>query len=101
MRISDWSSDVCSSDLLALSAAACMVLRLDHVARSGKLLRGRDGLLDAQRGITGGHGHTEFREQFLGLIFVDVHRRHVLHDGTVCGALKHSRAGKSTPTAAI
>ncbi len=31
------------------------------------------GFLDAHRGMTRGDGHAIFGEQFLGLIFVDVH----------------------------
>ena len=52
-----------------------MDLRLDHPQRPGKLLGGLDCFLDAHRGIARGHRHAEFREQFLGLIFVDVHGR--------------------------
>src|SRR3546814_2518810 len=43
MRISDWSSDVCSSDLSAVQRAGCLV---------GQLLRARL----AQRGFRSGHG---------------------------------------------
>ncbi len=58
---------------LALAASAGMDLRLDDIKRPGKRCRGRDGLIDAHRRMTRRNRHTEFREQFLGLIFVDVH----------------------------
>jgi len=58
---------------LALATAARMDLRLDDVERSGELGRCLDGLLDGHRGEAGGDGHAELGEQFLGLIFVDVH----------------------------
>ena len=41
--------------------------------RPGELLRGLDRFVDAHRGIARGNRHAIFREQFLGLIFVDVH----------------------------
>src|SRR3546814_15488723 len=47
MRISDWSSDVCSSDLVALLAAQQMVNELAQGAKAGK---GHAALLRAQRG---------------------------------------------------
>jgi hypothetical protein len=58
---------------LALAAAAGVDLRLDHPQRPGELAGGRHRFLDAHRGMAGGDGHAELREQFLGLIFVDVH----------------------------
>ena len=58
---------------LALAAAAGVDLRLDHPQRSGELLGGLDRFVDAHRGMAGGNRHAELREQFLGLIFVDVH----------------------------
>jgi hypothetical protein len=50
-----------------------MNLGLDHPQWPGKLLRGLDGFLDAHRRMAGGHRHAIFREEILGLIFVDVH----------------------------
>ena len=58
----------------ALAAAAGMDLRLHHVKRSGQLVGRSDGFIDAHGGKTGRNRHTELRQQFLGLIFVDVHR---------------------------
>ena len=58
---------------LALAAAAGVDLRLDHPQGPGELLGGADRILDAHRGMAGGDGDAELREQFLGLIFVDVH----------------------------
>jgi len=48
-------------------------LRLDHPQRPGELLGGGDCFIDAHRRMAGRNGHAEFRQQFLGLIFVDVH----------------------------
>ena len=59
----------------ALAASAGVDLRLDDPQRSGKLVGRVDGLLDAHRGVTGRNRYAVFREQFLGLIFVDVHGR--------------------------
>ena len=59
---------------LALAAAARVDLRLHHPQGAGQLFGGGDRLLDAHRGMAGGHRHAELREQLLGLILVDVHR---------------------------
>ncbi len=72
---------------LALAAAAGMDLRLDHPQRPGKLLRGLDRFFDGHRGIAGGHRHAELGEQFLGLIFVDVHGRALKQIGARKGSL--------------
>ena len=58
---------------LALAAPAGMDLRLHDIKRPGQLLRRLDRFLDDHRGEAGGDGHAELGEQFLGLIFVDVH----------------------------
>ena len=57
----------------ALAAAAGMDLRLDDPQRARELFGGRNRLVDVHRGIAGRHRDAVFREQFLGLIFVDVH----------------------------
>ncbi len=59
----------------ALAAAAGVDLRLHDPQRPRKLLGGLDRFVDAHRGIASGNGHAILREQFLGLIFVDVHGR--------------------------
>ncbi len=56
-----------------LAAAAGVDLRLDDPERPGKLLRSFDGFLDTHRRIASGNRDAVLREQFLGLIFVDVH----------------------------
>ena len=61
-------------DELALAAAAGVDLRFDDIERPGQLLRRLDGFLDGQRREPGGDGDTEFGEQFLRLVFMDVHR---------------------------
>ena len=58
---------------LALAAAAGVDLRLDDIKRPGQLLRRLARLVDGHRGIAGRDGDAELREQFLGLIFMDVH----------------------------
>ena len=58
---------------LALAASAGMDLCLDDIQRSGQLFGGSDGFLNRKRGMTVGHGDPVFLEQFLGLVFVDVH----------------------------
>src|SRR3546814_18555039 len=89
MLISDWSSDVGSSDPeahaalgvrpqlleLALAAPAGVDLRLDDIERTGELAGGGDRFLDAHRGDPRRNRDSEFRAQFLGLIFVDAHGR--------------------------
>jgi hypothetical protein len=58
---------------LALAAAAGMDLRLDDEQRPGELLRGLDRFLDGEGGMAGSDRRAELGQQFLGLIFVDVH----------------------------
>ncbi len=86
-----------SSLNLPFSAPAGMDLRLHHIERPGQLRRRRDGLVDAQRGIARGHGDAEFGEQFLGLIFVDVHLGAPFSKIGNVRRLKHSEPSESTP----
>jgi hypothetical protein len=58
---------------LALAASTGMDLRLHHVKRPGQLLGAFDGFFNRQRRIAVGHGDTVLFEQFLGLVFMDVH----------------------------
>ena len=60
---------------LALAAAAGMNLRLHHIDRPRQLFRSGDGFVYAHRCDPRRNRHAEFREDFLGLIFVDVHER--------------------------
>jgi hypothetical protein len=55
-----------------------MDLRFHHIERPGKLFCGSDGFFDGHGWDTLGHGHAEFRKQFLGLILMDVHGKSVL-----------------------
>ena len=57
----------------ALAAAAGVDLRLDDPHRSAERLRCAHRLVDAERGDAARHGHAEFAEQFLALVFVDLH----------------------------
>src|SRR3546814_6222189 len=55
MRISDWSSDVCSSDLVSLDAATKVNVRMKEAGRQVELLAGRakfDVAKDPQRPFT-------------------------------------------------
>ena len=83
---------------LALATAAGVDLRLDDVERSGKLVDGGHRLLDAHRRDAGGDRHAKLRQQFLGLIFVDVHRTAAFDSWVagVCGRLKHDPAANAT-----
>ena len=58
---------------LALAATAGMNLRLDDVKRPRQLFGAGNRFFDGQRGMAGRDADAIFREQFLGLIFVDVH----------------------------
>src|SRR3546814_4739720 len=65
MRISDWSSDVCSSDLLRCAGRGCTVpfseLCLDflHACARQRVIPDNDGAADqAERG-SNGHGELE------------------------------------------
>lgn len=76
-----------------------MDLGFHDIKRPGQLLGGIDRFVDGHRGIAGGHGHAEFREQFLGLVFVDVHEGPSLgvFEEREWGGLKHSGNDESTP----
>ncbi len=52
-----------------------MDLRLDDPERPRKLPGRGDGLLDGKRRVAGGNGNALLGEQFLGLIFMNVHGR--------------------------
>ncbi len=58
---------------LALAAPAGVNLRLHDIERPRQLRRRCHRLVDAHRRKARRHRHTEFRQQFLGLIFVNVH----------------------------
>ncbi len=58
---------------LALAAAAGVDLGLHDIHRARQPLGGSDGFLDRQRGVTGGNRDPVLCEQFLGLVFVNVH----------------------------
>src|SRR3546814_14362702 len=64
MRISDWSSDVCSSDLLP-GADADDVLRQVGRQRAGEVDHGKSTLADRLIQICGGLTDREMREQVL------------------------------------
>jgi len=84
---------------LALAAPAGMNLRLHDIERPGQLLRGFDRPLHAHRGKARGNRNAELREQFLGLIFVDVHEgiAALFRRSGMWPRLKHRRQGESTP----
>ena len=81
---------------LALAAAAGVDLRLDDVERAGELARRRDRLVDAHRGVAGGDGDAERRQQFLGLVFVNVHGAAAAFRKQGMAGLKHRLGREST-----
>src|SRR3546814_10179699 len=71
MRISDWSSDVCSSDLTLLAVTSGTLPgpagTLDHRTDVGCKARiGEDKSFDPVRGKTRGHRHCEKVDLFFG-----------------------------------
>ncbi len=61
-------------DAAALAAAAGVDLRLDDPDRTAELLRRLGRFADAERGIAARHGDAEAGQDFLALIFVNLHR---------------------------
>jgi hypothetical protein len=49
-------------------------LRLDDPDLAAELLRGLDGLAHAEGGVAARHRHAVRAQDFLGLVFVDLHR---------------------------
>ena len=60
-------------DAAALAAAAGMDLRLHHPDRAGQAFRRLDRFFDREGGLAVGHGRAKAAQDFLGLIFMDVH----------------------------
>ena len=84
---------------LALAAAAGVDLCLDDPERPGKPFRDLDRFLGTHCGIAGRNRHAELREQFLGLIFVDVHgRRALIRTRLRCKATNDPPGRSSTST---
>src|SRR3546814_3777120 len=82
MRISDWSSDVCSSDLVegageldaaGLAAAAGVDLRLDDPEVAADRLGGVDRFLRRARDAPGRDCNAVIGKQLLRLVFVEIH----------------------------
>ena len=61
-------------DAAALAAAAGVDLRLHDPDRAAELLRRLGRLADAERGIAARHRDAEAGEDFLALVFVNLHR---------------------------
>jgi hypothetical protein len=58
----------------ALAAATGVDLGLDDPDRAAQLLGGFLGFAHAERGMAPRHRHAVRAQQFLGLVFVDLHR---------------------------
>ena len=61
-------------DAAGLAARPGMDLRLDDPARSADFVGAIHRLIRAVGDAAVRHGDAEFREQFFGLVFVDIHR---------------------------
>ena len=61
-------------DAAALAAAAGVDLRLDHPDRAAEPLRRLAGFANAECRVAAGHRHAELAQDFLALVFVDLHR---------------------------
>ena len=57
-----------------LATGSGVNLRLDHPVRAAQLCGGVDRLIRAERYCAGRHRNAMARQNFLGLILVDVHR---------------------------
>jgi hypothetical protein len=62
-------------DAAALAAATGVDLGLDHPHRAAELLGGFHGLLHRECGNAARHGHTKLAQDFLALVFVNLHVR--------------------------
>ena len=60
-------------DAAALAASAGMDLRLHHPDRAAELLRRLDSLVHGESGIAARHGHARLAQEFLALVFMDLH----------------------------
>ena len=60
-------------DAAGLAAAAGVDLRLDHPLRAAKRLGGIDGSVGGIGDLARRHGDAVLREQFFGLVFVEIH----------------------------
>ena len=60
-------------DAAALASAASVNLRLHHPDRATEFLRRLDGFLDGECGNATRNGHTKLAQDFLGLVFVNLH----------------------------
>src|SRR3546814_3329391 len=88
MRISDWSSDVCSSDLVSLDAATKVNVRMKEAGRQVELLAGRakfDVAKDPQRPsmVAAGVKLVVAVGTSLSVELIDGQVRVILHEGQV------------------
>ena len=65
-------------DAARLAATTRVHLRLDHPHRAAQLLCGFDRFVNRECGDAPGHRNVELAQDFLALVFVDLHRGDLL-----------------------
>ena len=84
-------------DAAALAAAAGVDLGLDDPDAAAEFLSGFHRLLHRERGVAARHGHAELAQEFLALVFVDLHGSVFLKwstKGSVRGAAGRVRSAR-------
>src|SRR3546814_20250446 len=107
MRIRDWSSDVCSSDLVRFTTAADLVLMLETAQRQGKLKEAMHRAVNVYKLlIVDEIGYLPLAREQANLFFQVVARRYergsmILTSNLTFGPWAQAFAGESVRTAAI
>src|SRR3546814_10004502 len=107
MRIRDWSSDVCSSDLVRFTTAADLVLMLETAQRQGKLKEAMHRAVNVYKLlIVDEIGYLPLARDQANLFFQVVARRYergsmILTSNLTFGSWDQAFAGESVLTAAM